>query len=239
MRSCGVGCSCGDESSGGCRSSVPGWCARPPSDAHALYCFWLVFNENICSHANAGMECSSALDALQIRATSRVSADGVSLTDDSPLIVVLLLHGGSESNNSSSSRLMLESLESIGPVIFPPRSAKNSSAMRVRCIPSSPPVCVVSTSITDALTAAASVRPDVVLMLPCCSSSSSSIEPSAQPLPSSDVTQLQQALPTVPILHPSNASDEVAALCGMLSVNAAVDWAHFAAAAISASRSIW
>jgi hypothetical protein len=185
------------------------------------------------------MECSSASRALQIQATSRATVDGVSSTDDSPLVVVMLLHGGSESGASSSSRALLESLESIGPVIFPPRNTKNSSAMRIRCIPSSPPVCVVSTRITDAVAAAASVRPDIVILLPCCSSSSSSIEPRTQSSQSAAITQLHLALPTVPVLHPSNASIESAALCSMLAGDAVIDWSQFAAAAISAARSIW
>jgi hypothetical protein len=179
------------------------------------------------------MACNTVSDALRLQATSQCTENGVVSAGDSPLIVVLLLHGGDETDQSGSDAL-LQSLSTIGPAILPPRISKISPPFPIRCIPSSPPVCVAYASSTNAALAAACVLPDIAIFLP----SSSSVEASPSPEALSAMVKLRSAVPTVPVVHALNAPAEAVGVCGLLAGSDGVDWMQFAAAASAAVRSI-
>lgn len=183
------------------------------------------------------MACNTVSDALRLQSTSQSTANGVSSAGDSPLIVVLLLHGGDETGQSGSGAL-LQSLNSIGPAILPPRNSKTSPLFPIRCIPSIPPVCVAYTSSTNAAVAAACVLPDIVIFLPSSSASSSSVAASPSSESLSAMVKLRSALPTVPVVYALNAPAEAVGVCGFVAGSDSVDWMRFAAAASAAVRSI-
>jgi hypothetical protein len=191
------------------------------------------------------MDCSSSSAALRIHATTHTSADGVTSSDDAALIVVLLLHGGSEGDTGSSGVALLDSLNCVGPPIFPPRNTQHAAAVSIRCLPSEPPVCAAYAHVKNAVTAAAALLPDIVILLPGSSTSPSSpSSPSSSPSHSPySITQLQRALPTVPVVDALHPPADASALCSMLTSDHAtsdhgIEWKQVAAASIAAVRSI-
>ncbi len=177
----------------------------------------------------SGLNCKTAAAAVTISATSSCTASEIVCLDSSPLVIVLLLHDTSPSiPEAGCCRALLDSLSRIGPAVLPPRSCKTK--LTIRCIPCSPPVCVVFAHLENAAAAAAIVRPDLVVLLPC-----------STPDPSSTVsviTKLQYSLPALPVLHPSFPHPDAVALCRALAADSGADWQQVALSSIACARSV-
>jgi hypothetical protein len=181
---------------------------------------------------SAGMEMSGASAAVCVRATTCSTDSGVSASGDSPVVVVMLLQGGSDATDNACDSALLTSLKCVGPAILPPRNSNTAFPLTIRCIASSPPVCIVYAHSNNAVALAASVLPDLVVALPCCFTS--------RPAQSSAafIDQLRHALPTVPVVSTIDPPSEAAALCAMLQADGDVDWIQVADAAFASARNI-
>lgn len=175
---------------------------------------------------------SSASAAVCVRPTTSSTDNGVSSSGDSPIVVVMLLQGGSDAPDNACDSSLLTSLKSVGPAIFPPRNSNTAFPLTIRCIASSPPVCIVHVHSNNAVAAAASMLPDLVVALPCCFVSRSEQQSAVF------ISQLQLALPTVPIVSSMDAPKEAAALCALLRADGDVDWMQVADAAFASAKSI-
>ncbi len=192
------------------------------------------------------MDCADASTAVRVQASSCSSENGVTTLSTSPIVVVLLLHGDSEnidtvgksssnSSSSSSSRTsaLLKSLKSVGPEIMLPHGSRPNFPLTIRCIASTPPVCVVHAHVNSAVGAAASVLPDLVILLPCCSD--------LQSLKSTEflLQNIRNSLPTFPVFSALDPPAAAAALCSVLTDGSSFQWPRFAEASAICATSIW
>lgn len=177
---------------------------------------------------SAGLHCDHAASIVQVQSTSSTVEGQVVSDSCSPLRVILLLYGGSHPGTGigCASSSLQESLASIGPQVLPPRGTLID--IDIRCIASNPPVCIACTHVEHAVAAAASVLPDLVLLLPSCPTSSSQAE----------VVHLKAKLPSLPIISTLSPPVEAASMCRLLIDDSCVDWKEFAAASSSAASYI-